>query len=234
MKRLQVSPNYDFPSVLAAVDDYHRQVNKLAFSDHPPARPYEPMEYFRLFRHLRIQGGWKLNYLDDSSPNGAPHLVFQPLHTNIPGVLGQLREFRSLDVVVESGSGQIIPRRLDLTDFLTLDGTPESVLELALFATFAGQCMLRWHANYRDEVIVPETSWRPTKMMGMGAEPPDPPEGEAGFNILDCGDFLAVRFLLFTHWGGYHKAEFRVPPDYSANISVTNRVVLHFSCGVLF
>ena len=234
MKKLRVSPRYDFTDVLAAVENYHRQVNKLAFSDHPPARPYEPMEYFRIFRHLSLQHGWKLNYLDDSSANGAPHLVFQPLHSNVLGELGQLREFRSLDVAVQSGSGQIIPRHLDLTEYLRLDGTPESVFELALFATLVGQCMLRWHANYRDEKIVPDSTWRPSKMMGIGAEPPDPPEGEAGFALMDCGDFLAVRFLLFTKWGGYHKAEFRVPHDFAANISVTNRVVLPYECGVLF
>jgi hypothetical protein len=43
-----------------------------------------------------------------------------------------------------------------------------------------------------------------------------------------------MRLLLFTHWGGYHKVEFRVPADCSASVSVTNRVVLSFSCGVLF
>ena len=213
-------PDYSYSSVVSKIERLHDDVDGRGSSGSSPARVYDPMDYFKILTHLSLVKGWKLTYLEDTTPDGAPRLIFEKKdRVNV--------EFK------KSGT--------DWGRYVVLDRTPESLFEFAVLLLLGGQCKLRWHAAYRDHKIIADAQ-AAQKLLEPGyigsfaeeLEIPKVPENETECRIFYGKSFDVVSFLTFTKWGGYYLNEFRMGPNFRAKASMTATLVERYVCGVLF
>ncbi len=193
---------------------------------------FDPNRYFEVFKHLRMQEGYTLDYVyHQDGMGGYPLLYARPVDQ---APYADEAEFAA-------ASGQ-----LDYLSFVMPQDSPKGYFEYAAFAMLANQFYLDWHANYNDwqvlcgkddiEKIIQEHSSQDTFGIPMTAaqkrgaraiENPQP-------SVELTAETATVRLLVFTKWGGFYRRTLTIQRADHSIVDEQDELLVEYDCGIAF
>ena len=194
---------------------------------------FDVHEVFSILRHLRMETGYKLDYVyvyEDIA--GFPLLYARKAD--------QPRYATSSEFYLAAGG------KADKDAYLLhiqTDGSPESYFQLALLKMMGAQFYLYWHAGYNDSLPVCDYFGLENLLNDLensGLDIPKKVKSEARKLNLDpqitiVNGEARVEFIYFTLWGGFNKAVYRFRQTFPHQLLESSSInLVEYDCGIVF
>lgn len=197
---------------------------------------FDVSQYWMVLDHLSMRSGYVLDYVYQfDGMGGYPVLYARPAdeapYKTYPEYQAAMEKTPEPD-----GAGLY-------TDYIELDGTAESYIQLAVLQVMANQFYLFWHANYNDLTIICDTESLET----LVSQPDDfgndlPRDVQRAARALDPEpaletgrDAVKVRFTAFTKWGGFVRVGYMISRDFPHRPeALGGEALVPYDCGVMF
>ncbi len=206
------------------------------------AANFDPNEYFKIYTHLNMQPGYKLDYVyfaDDLG--GKPVLYARQSNTPPYKTYADLLESYGEQVSGERSYSQL-GHAFDYLGKVEIDQSPESYFQFTVLALLGDQFYLFWHGLYNDTEILCDPG--DLKLV----------EGDLGFDLNLPADVLenarkidftpairmdatsvTVRFVTFTKWGGFYENIYKMDRrDPFILLDSQFNSLVHYDCGIAF
>lgn len=193
---------------------------------------FDVCSYFTVLKRLSMERGYVLDYVYLFQGLGG-HPVLYARGVNQP----------PYSTYEELAREQPEPQGAYLEHVRT-DGTPVGYLQFVMLAIMGEQFYLYWHACYND--LTPVCSKRALEKLLTELEDsfgqPMPPEDRERAQELQVepwvvmGDeFVEVRVVVFTRWGGFLEGIYTIKRSYPHEIVETRfSTLVPYHCGVMF
>lgn len=206
---------------------------------------FDPNLYFDLFDHLSLNDGYTLEYVYFGD-----HLGGKPLLYALPDGQIPYQDYESYlnsigDEVTDERSYNTLNHAYDFLNYIELDDTEESYLQMIIFALLADQFYLSWHALYNDtQVLCAATDYdfvhqEIESYNHLETIPEDMPGAAHNIDYLPTvtkeDDKAIVSFILFTKWGGFFRQSFSIARTYPHTIYYyDSEQLFEYDCGITF
>ena len=205
---------------------------------------FDVNRYFTVLDHLSMEPGYTLDYVycyDGSGFAGFPKLYARPdviptksATTDTPPTGDQPWYLTCSDV---GGSAD------SYLAHVQVDGTEEGFFQFAVLRLMGGQFYLHWHAGYRDTAVVcdRETVESIISDDGISGQPFSAEQKQAARAIDPApvvemeDDVVTVKVVVFSKWGGFERATFRINRSFPyAILGSEFETLVEYDCGIMF
>lgn len=197
---------------------------------------FDVNQYWTVLDHLSMRSGYVLDYVYQyDGMGGYPVLYARPAQA------APYKTYSEYQAAMEKtpepdGAGLF-------TDYIELDGTAESYIQLAVLQVMANQFYLFWHANYNDLTIICDTESLET----LVSQPDDfgndlPRDVQRAARALDPApaletgrDTVKVELLTFSKWGGFGRLTYKFSRELPHRVEAREgEILVPYDCGVMF
>ena len=204
---------------------------------------FDPNQYFKVLKHLKLASGYKLDYISLNDELGGLPLVYARKSSNAPfqSYSDFLKSFGE-EVSGERSYGEL-SHKYDYLEKIRIDKTPESYFEFLTIAYLGDQFYLWWHGSYNDAKILCDLSdmqYIDADMQGFDPEFPQDVKdriGQIDFNpfVIVDESTISVRVVTFTKWGGFFENVYVMDKDNPSQLlDVQRNPLIEYDCGIAF
>jgi hypothetical protein len=199
------------------------------------------MEIFNILDHLHMADGYRLAYYYHYDSMGA-YPVLYAIEIDQPFILSEKDYQEERPQCFSQENGWEICNYLQ---FVVVDGSPLSYLQLIQLSMMGNQFYLNWHANYNDcipiatieelhhlvddlsktDFGIPLTQRQIRKALSIDPEPV--------VNIRN--EITTMRIVWFTHWGGFFETTYQINTNGATTITDEEITpLLEYDCGIRY
>lgn len=208
------------------------------------ATDFEPNQYFQILANIKLQPGYKLDYIDFGDDLGAKPLVYARKSGTAP--------FQTYADFLKSYGQEMSGERsyaeldhsYDYLDRIQIDETPESYYQFVVLALLGDQFNLYWHGLYNDTKILCDSS--DMKYVNDDMKSFDIEFPQDVVSRVEKIDFkpvvvigentVTVRFITFTKWGGFFEGVYILEKEKEPMklIDAQWHPLIEYDCGIAF
>jgi hypothetical protein len=204
---------------------------------------FNPNQYFEVFTHLKIEPGYKLDYIYFNDDLGGLPLVYARESNSPP--FQSYRDFLNSygEKITGERSYTELNHKYDYLEKIQIDNTPESYFEYVTMALLGDQFYLWWHGQYNDSKILCDASdiqYIEAELRRFEMELPQDVKDKIekiDFSPVEIVDenTVTVRFVIFTKWGGFFEAVYVINKEnINQLLDVKFNPIIEYDCGISF
>jgi len=194
------------------IDSIHVLQHRAAFPNEPSQadschKLFNVEDYFKIFTHLHLQAGWRINYMYTADVGGHYPVIIayiDSMPVNIDSLKNRYNDFL--------GSINFV-NYIEYLDHVVVDTTMTGFIQFVTLRIIGSQFALGWHANYNDETVVctreaidhllDTYNMKSDRGLLKDVKRIDPAPW-AGTQ----DDYIIVRLVTFTKWGGFFEKKY--------------------------
>jgi hypothetical protein len=210
---------------------------------------FNPNMYFQFMTHIRMEDGYRLDYVLFSDELGAQPVVYarktsDPAFASYEEFLASFGE----EVTDERSYNDIMPHGGDFLEKVVVDGSPESYFEFAILAWQGDEFKLEWHGLYNDDRAICDSTdltlvYEELEGFGIVDEvtglTPDMVSKPYQIDLLPVvavkDGSASIRFVSFSKWSGFY--EILIVVDADDPMTMKDRQfnpLIEYDCGIAF
>jgi len=196
----------------------------------------------KILDHLSMAAGYQLAYVYKYDPMGSYPVLYAHLEDTSP--FTSLKEYSSTrPECFQSGEK---PPHCSYRQLVETDGSEIGYLQFVLLNEMGRQFYLDWHANYNDTTLIATEDALDQILTQLSNSdfgyPIDDQQKEEIKNLVHPApeivigtDFVTLRVVYFTKWGGFFEVHYELNKDFPHTIQeIESRNLFDYNCGILF